>query len=250
MSKTACKRTSGQADKRACLILAIVLSVCPFVRLPAQVGHAPDRSPFRDIATRHSITFFGGRFSGNTAEAGVGAQPGAVFGIRGRARLTGPIDLMVNFATIDSKRIVIDPTQPAATRVTGPVSYRLVAADIGLLVTLTGAKTWHGFAPYVGAGLGVTMPTRSRIDPGGYQAKTNFTIAPTIGLRLHVGQRVALNVEARDNTIRYEWPLSYYDPRDANNNPLPPPVLDRALDSHDIAHNLTISFGLSYLFNF
>jgi len=232
-----------------CVGLAIAQCLLP-VAAAAQVGHDPARSPFRDIPTRQSITFFGGHFGGHTAEAGVGAQSGQIFGVRIRARLSGPIDLMANVATINSQRIVIDPTQPVASRVSGPIDYRLLEADLGLLVTLTGAKTWHGLAPYLGAGLGITTPTDSRVDPGGYRAKTNFTIAPTIGVRWHPGRRFAVSFEARDNTIRYEWPLSYFQPRDANNNALPFVLDPDRYDSHDLTHNLTLSIGLSWLFNF
>jgi hypothetical protein len=250
MSKMADKRISGWADAVRILVAVFVLSAYPLIRLSAQVGHDPVTSPFRDILTRQSITLFAGIFPGNKTEAGVGPHQGPVFGIRLQTRLSGPIDLMATVASISTERIVIDPSQPVATRISGPIGYGLIAADLGLSVTLTGNKSWHGLAPYVGLGLGIITPTESRIDPGGYRATRNFTIAPTIGVRYHAHRSFALQLELRDNTIRYEWPRAYFFPTDASGNPLPF-VLDPArLDDRDVTHNLTLSIGLSYLFNF
>lgn len=247
MSKT--RRLGGWAVGRLGIAFALVAAYPPG-RLSAQVGHAPSSSPFRDINTRQSVTFFAGTFSGNTAEAGTGADRGPVFGVRIRTRLSGPIDLMATFSHIGSERLVIDPAQPVANRVSGPIDHSLIAADLGLLISLTGSKSWHGFAPYIGAGLGIVAPTESTVDPGGFRVKSNFSLAPTIGVRYHTGQRIAIQLEARDNTIRYEWPRAYFFPVDANNNALPF-VLDPAkFDDRDVTHNLTLSIGLSYLFNF
>jgi len=243
------RRSFDRAIKRLSAVLALLIACSP-ARLAAQVGHAPGASPFRDLNTRQSITVFGGHFSGNVAEAGTGADAGPILGVRVRTRLSGPIDLMATVARISSERMVIDPTQPVGSRLSGPVDMGLVAADLGLLFSLTGSKSWRGFAPYVGAGLGIVASTDSRVDPGGYRIRTNFTIVPTIGIQYHVSQRFALQLEARDNTIRYEWPRAYFFPVDASNNPLPF-VLDPAkLDDRDVTHNRTLSVGLAYHFNF
>jgi hypothetical protein len=244
------RRSGDRAIGRSVLVaFGLVIAGSP-VRLAAQVGHAPGASPFRDVNTRQSLTFFAGHFNGNVAEAGTGASGGPIFGVRVRARLSGPIDLMATVARIGAERMVIDPSQPVGSRLSGPVPLDMIAADLGLLFSLTGAKTWRGFAPYLGAGLGVVSATDSRVDPGGYRVKTNFTIVPTIGVRYHVGQRLALQLEARDNTIRYEWPRAYFFPVDANNNALPAVLSPADFDDRDVTHNRTLSVGISYLFNF
>ncbi len=237
---------------RACSAVtgvALVMSLAPR-GLWAQVGHDPARSPFRDILTRQSLTVFGGRFGGNEAAAGVGAQAGRILGGRFRTRLSGPIEMVATVASIASQRIVINPSQPVATRVSGPVDFGLVEADLGLSLSLTGTKTWHRMAPYVGVGLGVVMPTKSTTDPGGYKVSTNFTVAPMLGVRVYTGRRYSLQFEARDNTIRYEWPRDYFVPVDANNNALPPVLDPLKFKDRDVTHNFTLSVGLSYHFNF
>jgi hypothetical protein len=240
---------SMAATNRMTVGLAL-LAILPTCQLAAQVGHDPARSPFRDIATRQSIAFWGGTFSGDRAVAGVGAQSGPMFGFRLRTALSGPIDLMVSSSYVQSKRNVIDAAKPESTRVSGPSDYNLVITDIAVGLTLTGLKTWHGLAPYVAFGVGLVTPTHTVIDPGGYKAGSGFTFAPTIGVRLRVSRSLMLQVEARDNTIRYEWPNRYFFPIDANGNDIVPPVLPTTERNKQLTHNLSLTAGLSYNFNF
>ena len=215
--------------------------------LLAQVGHEPGSSPFRDVTTRQELTLFGGRFGGNPGEAGVGARSGPITGLRFATRLSGPLELTVTFASINSSRYVIDPDSPVTVRTTGPVNYDLVTADLGMLFNLTGRKTWRGFAPYLGMAIGLEIPANGTTDPGGYEAKQNFTFVPTFGTRVTLSRSLALQLEIRDYFIRYEYPLRYFEPTDTT----VPPVLDPTrYDEKDLTSNWTISLGLSYRFTF
>lgn len=228
---------------------AIVLAALATAPLQAQVGHEPSQSPYRDITTRQSLTVFGGYFLGNSARAHVGAQGGPILGVRFRTALSGPIELMVTTAYIKSERNVINTFEPPATRLTGPVPYDLIEFDIALALSLTGRKTYKGFSPYFAFGMGLIAPTDPTTDPGGYKASMGFSAVPTLGVRRSVGSSLSLQFEARDNTIRYEWPLRYFDPVDASGNPISPPVLNNVSDKQ-VTHNLTLSLGLTYHFNF
>lgn len=245
---------SGEVGKRGRLtVIAAAILVLPHIPtspLQAQVGHDPSHSPFRDIATRQELTFLAGDFLGNTAKAGVGAQQATSLGIRFRTKLAGPLDLVVRGAYISSQRLVIDPTKPDSIRRSGPVHYGLIATDVGLSLTLTGSKTWHGFAPWIGLGMGVVAPTSTVTDPGGYRAAINFTFTPSIGTSFTITRKLGLQLELRDNTMRYEWPLAYFDPHDANNVKLPPAILPLTERDKQLTHNFTLSAGLSYHFNF
>jgi hypothetical protein len=212
----------------------------------AQVGHSPSESPFRDVTTRQELTLFGGRFGGNPNEAGVGARPGLMSGIRFTTRLSGPLDFSVTVASIGSTRYVVDPDSPVTTRTTGPINYDLVTADLGFTLNLTGRKTWRGLAPYVGLGMGMSFPTVSRVDPGAYEAGRNFVFVPTAGTRLALGRSLALQVEARDYFLRYEYPSRYFEPLTTV-----PPVLDPdRFDENDWTSNWAFTIGLSYRFSF
>ena len=230
--------------------LFLLLVILPPCRLTAQVGHDPQHSPFRDVTTRQALTPFISQFFGNRAKAGVGAQAALAVGGRFATALSGPLDLWITFAWINSRRNVIDPSKPVASRVSGPVDYRLVSFDAGLGLNLTGAKTWHALAPYAGVAFGIVSPTNLVTDPGGYRAGSNFTFVPTLGTRAMIGRSVSLTVEARDNFLRYEWPLQYFYPTDSNGKSLPP-VLDPSTEKDkQMTHNFTLSVGLSYRFNF
>jgi len=235
---------------RAVAGMALFLAVLPSCRLAAQVGHNPTTSPFHDITTKQSMSLYGGNFFGNEAITGVGAQSGPMIGFRLRSALSGPIDLMISTAYVQSQRNVIDATQPESTRVSGPIDYTLIIPDIAIGMTLTGNKTWHGLAPYVAFGIGYVIPTHTVVDPGGYKAGAGFTFVPTFGIRARVSRSLMLQVEGRDNTIRYEWPLRYYDPIDINGNPITPPVLNGTTKNTQVTHNFSLTAGLSYNFNF
>lgn len=216
--------------------------------LPAQVGHEPTRSPFHDLTTTQGFSLSFGRFAGNRTDAGVGAKPGLLLGVRFDTRLSGPADLWASVARIASSRAVVDPTD-TVLKVTGPIDMPLIAADLGLTLNLTGAKTWQGIAPFVGIGLGVLAPTKTVTDPGGYRASSNFSLVPTIGTRAFLGRSLALRLDARDYYFRYEWPLSYYGGVNANGNTLPS-VLDASAPTKQWTHNFALSVGLTYTFTF
>jgi hypothetical protein len=237
------------AARTAPAFLAALLAAAA-APLAAQVGPAPDRSPFHDLTTRQTFTLSAGLFGGNEANAGVGWRRGALFAGRLDTRLGGPFDLYVSIGTVASSRFRINTSLDSATRRTGPVSRSLVLADLGLVMNLTGAKTWHGLAPYVGFGVGEVFPSKTEADVGGYNAGTNFALIPILGTRWFVTRTIAVRFEVRDYFFRYEWPLRYFDPLDVNSNSITPPVLALGFKDKQWTHNFTLSVGLAYGFNF
>ena len=252
MSNRTVRRSAGKAVKVA--VCAVFLTAFPPDRLTAlhaQVGYDPSHSPFRDINSRQHLGLVVGHFFGNTAKAGVGAQAAQTFGVRFRTQLSGPLDLNINATHIGSERLFIDPTKPDSTRRGGNVDFSLIAFEVGLSLGLTGPKTWHGFAPWVGLNLGIIVPTSPKTDPGGYKAGSGFTISPAIGTAFFFSPRLSLQLEARDNTIRYEWPSLYFRPTDPLTGAfLPPAILPGSERDKQLTHNFSLSAGLSYHFNF
>lgn len=247
--------SNGRASAPSGVSLATLTGTCAALALAAlapaqaraQVGHDPGHSPYRDVTTRQELTVGAGRFGGNPSEANVGARPGPMMHFRLATRLSGPLDMVVTLAFVNSSRYIVNPDSPLTSRTTGPVNYDLVIPDLALGFNLTGRKSWHGLAPYLGMGIGIEMPTTSTVDPGGYEAKSNFTFVPTFGTRIFLGRAFALQAEVRDYFIRYEFPLAYFSP----NNTAVPPVLDPAqYDEKDLTSNWAFTLGLSYRFNF
>lgn len=227
-------------------VAAVVWGAFQVAPAAAQVGHDPTSSPFRDVTTRQELTLIGGRFGGNPGEAGVGAQPGTIFGLRLGTRLSGPLDLTVTFAGVNSTRYIVNPDSPVTTRTTGPVNYDMLIADLGFTFNLTGRKTYRGFSPYLGLAVGMEFPMDGTTDPGGYEASTNFTFVPSFGMRFAVSRSLALQFEARDYFIRYEYPLRYFQPA----TPVTPVLDPNRYDEKDMTSNWALTLGLSYRFNF
>lgn len=233
-----------------CVALAAALLASAAVPASAQVGFEPGRSPFHDLTTHQSLTFSVGYFKGNTAQPGVGWRRGAIYAGRFDTRLGGPFDLYVNVGFVGSSRFKINTTLDSASRTTGPFKKTLVVADLGLIVNLTGPKTWHGLAPYFGIGAGEVIPTATERDVGGYNAGTNFSFIPMVGTRWYLSKALSLRAEVRDYFFRYEWPLRYFAPVDDNNNSILPSILPSGAKDKQWAHNLTFTLGVAYGFNF
>jgi opacity protein-like surface antigen len=231
------------------LLLAALLAAAA-APLAAQVGFDPGRSPFHDLTTRQAFTVSAGYFGGNQANAGVGWRQAALFGGRLDTRLGGPFDLYVSVGVAGSSRYRIDTSLDTATRKTGPFARTLVLADLGIILNVTGAKTWHGLAPYAGFGIGEVLPTKSETDVGGYNAGTNFAMIPILGTRVLLARALAVRIEVRDYFFRYEWPLRYFDPLDNNGNPISPGILSLGLKDKQWTNNFTLTVGLAYGFNF
>ena len=241
--------TMPVAARRTPLLLAALL-VAAAAPLGAQVGHEPDHSPFHDLTTRQAFTASAGYFGGNEANAGVGWRRAALFAGRLDTRLGGPFDLYVSVGFAGSGRFRINTSLDTATRKTGPFSRTLVLADLGIIFNVTGAKTWHRLAPYVGFGIGEVLPTKSETDVGGYNAGTNFAMIPILGTRVFVSRSLSARIEVRDYFFRYEWPLRYFDPLDNNGTPISPAILPLGLKDKQWVNNLTLTVGLAYGFNF
>jgi hypothetical protein len=233
----------------AVLVLASLGAVVP-AALPAQdvVGHQPQQSPFRDIVNKQGFTIFAGRFSGNTGPAEVAARPGLLLGARLQVRLSGPLDFWATYSQASSSRRVIDAAGDTA-KVVGVENLRLVFGDLALALNLTGNKTWHRLAPYVGVGLGIGTPAHSVLDPGGFQITTAFALIPTVGTRWYFSNSLALQLEARDYYFRYQYPLNFYN-RPFTGHADFTPVLPVSQSDRAWAHNFTFWLGMTYAFTF
>ena len=212
--------------------LALVLALAPTIAA-AQVGHAPRKSPYRDIKQGSSITIHGGRFLGNGGDVSVGPHGGWTFGGRfdfrsGRALALG---LGVSYGQLE--RLIVDPF---VDEVTGPVDQSVVFAEALVTLNLTGGKTWNGFAPFVGLTGGFGFGSKVPADTSGYDFGTKFFFAPTAGTRVFFGDRVHLRAEFRANFWKLTYPLSF---REA-----PDPVIITGADSEwDLSPWILVGIG-------
>lgn len=249
-------RRAARAGRRALAACLLSVASWPAGLAAQEVGNPPERSPYRDILDHQSLTVFAGRFAGNPGRADVGALPGLAFGAQLAVRLSGPVDFWVTLAQADSRRrtIIADTTvtkTDSARR--GPdLRMPLILADIGLGLNLTGDKTWHRFAPYVGAALGVVAPTHKVTDPGGFQVGTNFALVPALGTRYFLSRSLALRLDVRDYFYRYQYPLAFFDSLNLHFAGPPPrsAVLPLGTTDREWVGNFVVWLGLSYVFTF
>jgi hypothetical protein len=214
--------TGGQADGRSggrrlwsaatTLGALVLLTASPPDRLTAQVGYPPDHSPYRDIRGGNTIVLSGGYLSGTRGLVGVIPSNGNVYSFRYERPLGRTIGVMLNVADAQTSRFVIDPTKDSVSRTTGPVTNAVAILDVGLYMILTGGKSWHGLAPYIGASAGAAVGSRPAGDTSSYTFGTRFEFWPEAGLRVHLARRLSLRASGRLVFWKVSYPLQYKQP--------------------------------------
>jgi hypothetical protein len=193
------------------------------------------------MRSKYLFSITGAYSWGSGGKVSAGPADGPILGTRFDLHLAGPgsIQAGVNWGSLN--KILIDPNAEEGSRSIGPVRQSVYMLDAGLILTLTGQKTWHGFAPYFGASLGLAFAgtvegdTLSTFDFG-----TRFIFGPQLGLRWHPVPRVFLRLEGRDMLWKLSYPEEFFDGDS--------PVLDPLLNKNtDWTHNpmLLVSVGIA-----
>ena len=188
--------------------LGVLALVCP-VAARAQVGHPPQSSPYHDLAKGSSFTAMGGWLLGDGGRLGVGPNSGHTFGGRFDLRASRALSIGIGGERGHLERLIIDPTQPVDQRVSGPVSQNVTFVEAFLTLNLTGGKSWHGFAPFVGLVGGAAFAEKTPADTSGYNFGTKGFFAPATGFRLFLGDRFHLRGEVRANFWKLSYPTSF-----------------------------------------
>ena len=210
--------TEGRKDGRPMAIRAAVLtlgllSVLPsFRRLSAQVGHDPSHSPYHDIRRGTGPRLVFGYLGGERGTVPVSMTNGVTFGARYEAWMGKSISFTAGLAYAQTTRYIVDPFLNDSVRKSGPIDNDVILADLGLQLSLTGSKTFHGFAPYVGTSLGLAFGSRLPADTSGYQFGTRFTFTPGAGLRWYPASRINVQADARLVFWKLRYPINYKTP--------------------------------------
>lgn len=197
--------------------------------LSAQVGYDPAHSPYRPIFARMSLMATGSYIWGSSGKVGVGPSDGPGAGIRYEMRLTGPTDAFLGVNWSNLQRLVADPEAPADSQLTGPVKQDVFIIETGILILLTGDKTWRRMAPYVGANIGLAWGSSAPEDSSGYGFSTKFVSGPLAGFRFYLSGALSLRLEGRLMFWKLSYPTSFFLPPERA--PLDPPLLNPALNS-------------------
>jgi hypothetical protein len=177
----------------------------------AQVGHPPQSSPYRDIRSGHSLTLTGGYFGGSGGDFGIGPHDGAIFGARYDIRTSRTIQMGIGFAYAKLDRLIVNPFVQLANRVSGPVRPSITFGEVNLQFNLTGGKSWHRVAPFVGIAGGLAGSTTAPTDTSGYRFGRKFYFAPNLGFRFFLADRLHLRAEARATFWKLKYPTTFHD---------------------------------------
>jgi hypothetical protein len=177
----------------------------------AQVGHRPESSPYHDIRKGHTVTAMFGQFGGSGGRFEIGPHDGQVYGFHYDLRSGSTVQIGLGFARGDLQRLIVDPFVELVNRVSGPVKQTVTFAEVNLQLNLTGGKTWHRLAPFVGAGVGLTFPSGTPADTSNFQLGHKIYLAPNVGVRVFITERLSLRGEARATFWKLKYPSTFQD---------------------------------------
>ena len=219
-----------------------IVALLAAVPAAAQVGHDPERSPYRDLEHKQEITWLFGYLRARHDPASVAPRSAAMTGVRYELSLAGPLALSADVTRSFSDRMVLDPSRPRATREVGTQTTPVYAADVALALDLTGRKSWHHLVPQLRGGLGV-VSSRARDDSSGFSFGTPFAFTFGGGLKVVPGGRLQLRMDVADRVFKLSYPDSYY--RKASDNTS---VLEDPTPRSFYTHHTALTVGVSYLF--
>ena len=191
------------------LLLAVVLGALP-ATASGQVGYPPDRSPYKDRDYNREWTYFGGHFTAQPDPAGVAPTDGPMAGVRWQMHMTGPIYFGIRVAGGSIDRTIIDPAKRIAERRIGTEKVPMIFGDLGLEMSLTGHKTWHGLAPFVNAGIGVVGDLRGANDVGDYRFGIPFTMTLGTGVSWTPARNWSVRLDWGSYIYRIQYPSTYF----------------------------------------
>lgn len=208
----------------------------------AQVGHAPNRSPYRDLEFRQELTFLGGYYDAAIDPVRVAPRNGAALGAHYEIRLGGPVYFYGRSIGVLSQRTVINPALEIDDRVRGDRSVPFLLTDVGISLNLTGFKSWHGLIPVLGGGGGVGT-SFEKLDVGGYRFGFPLVLATRPGIKFAPGGKWAGRIDFTNYFYRIRYPDTYFVKSGADD-----PVLTPGVDRDYWKRNLAITVGMTRTF--
>lgn len=221
--------------------------------LAAQVGHRPSSSPYSDLPNGKSLWVFYGDVAGDGGRIRVGPHNGSSYGLRFDLRLSAPLQFGISVARAELERFVVSADDSVSNRVDGPVAQDVTMFEAAVQLNLTGRKSWHHLAPFLGASLGYAdgsgLPANVA-DSSGYDFGGKLYLAPAVGVRVYVGKALHLRLEARQLFWQLKYPARYtFEPlAEPSTDPDKPNAVlgDGTRDQWSGARELRVGLGFSF----
>lgn len=174
------------------------------------VGHLPESSPFRDVLGRHLVNLQLGWLNTSDDPAGVGPQSGLMLLGRYEYATAGPFAVTARIGVAPSlQRNVKDPLFSGPLRDLGTRDEPLILVDGGLLLNLTGDKSYRGVQPRVHLNFGLVNSLNNDWDIGRYRFGPKFTISYGTSLRVLRTGALEWNVDLTHAFWRMHYPETY-----------------------------------------
>lgn len=176
----------------------------------AQVGYLPTQSPFLDLEHAQELTLIVGNYHGQRDPANVAPRGGLLVGVHYEWRAGGPAHLIGELSRSSSSRQVINPFIAGVNRNLGDVNRPLYAGNIGLGLSLTGAKSWHHIVPELATGVGFVSDFKAKADTGGFKFGTRFALNWGGGIRWVPGGAWQVRGDITNRLYTIAYPETFY----------------------------------------
>lgn len=238
------RRLDGWLTPLAGATLALIaLTVQPSSRLVGQVGYDPAHSPYRDAPPSSGPQFFAGYIGGGRGNVPVGISNGNTWGVRYTFSF-GSTSIDLGTAYGQTTRRIVNPFVALKNNTSGLLDCDIVLVDATLKTSITGPKTWHGLAPYLGASVGVAVGSELAGDTSGYAFGTKLTFGPVLGAKYYFGRRISLSTDFRAVFWRLSYPSQFKQPNTVDNGR----VLSETAATSAWTIHPWISLGLGWAF--
>lgn len=229
---------------RTILLLLVILSLCAVPLSPGLTAQSIS-SPYQFLESRQEVDIFAGHENMGTGRFGFGPGPGLALGARYGINLSGPFGLEGVVSYIPTTRDIIDPGRDEGDQVIGDMASDIVVIDGRLRFSLTGDRSWHGFAPFVLAGGGLAFDASSDkadltllLPNDIFEFGTSFVGVFGGGFRLFPGDRFVIRGDATFQIWQLDTPVGFLDTERAF----------EGAEEKEWVSGSTFSLGLGYRF--
>ncbi len=173
-------------------------------------------SPYRFIESRHDAGLFVGGVQGDRGALRLGPGAGLMTGARYGIHATGPLTFEASTFLLVSDREVYTPDGAGGLRRLGTANSYVGSAQVLVRLTVTGSRTWHGLAPFLLAGGGLTGDFAGPSDlEADFRRGERYDFGPAMivtlgaGTRWYVTDRLSFRLEGVFHLWRLTTPRSF-----------------------------------------
>jgi hypothetical protein len=172
-------------------------------------------SPYRFLEKVQTLSLQAGYISTQTGSRDLGPRSAPIVTLEYLGRFAGPLSGTVALSYLPSERTVYEFATASGLTPLGDVDAKLLQANAGLEFTLTGARTWHSLAPFVGANGGLIMDLAgvSKIEKDAELTEEqriefgpSFAVGASLGADWFLNERLSIRAVGRGHLWRFQTP--------------------------------------------